>query len=79
MGSSRDVELFCGYFRNASECNNRNADKQCMERFRARYNMCIAGVRGNVMSSRYDCFQEERQADNMCRSELNDCKAACYQ
>ncbi len=79
MGSNRDVEAFCGYFRNPSTCNSKNADKRCTERFREHYTMCLAAVRPNVMSSRYDCFQEERQAENMCRSELNDCKAACYQ
>jgi hypothetical protein len=79
MGGSRDVEMFCGYFRSATACNSKNADKHCIDRFRARYNMCVAAVRPNVMSSRYDCFQEERQAEGMCRSELNECKAACYQ
>lgn len=78
-GSGRDVEAFCDYFRYASTCNSKNADKRCMERFRTRYNLCLAQVRPNVMSSRYDCFQEERQAEGMCRAELNDCKAACYQ
>jgi hypothetical protein len=79
MSSPRDVELFCGYFRSALACNTKNADKHCVERFRARYNQCLAAVRPNIMSSRYDCFQEERQAEGMCRSELNDCKQACYQ
>jgi hypothetical protein len=78
-GRSRGVEAFCDYFRNASSCNSKNADKHCLERFRARYNSCLAQVRPNVMSSGYDCFQEQRQAEGMCRSELNDCKAACYQ
>jgi len=79
MSSPRDVEMFCGYFRSALACNTKNADKHCVERFRARYNQCLAAVRPNVMSSRYDCFQEERQASGMCRGELNDCKQACYQ
>jgi hypothetical protein len=78
MGGSRDVEMFCGYFRNASTCNSKNADKHCLERFRSHYTLCLAAVRPNVMSSRYDCFDEERQAEGMCRSELNECKAACY-
>jgi hypothetical protein len=78
MGSSRDVEAFCGYFRNASTCVSKNADRHCTERFRRRYTQCVAQVRPNVMSTRYDCFQEERQAEGMCRSELNECKAACY-
>jgi hypothetical protein len=78
-GGRRSVEGFCDYFRNASSCNSKNADRHCLERFRARYNLCLAQVRPNVMSSSYDCFQEERQAEGMCRSELNDCKAACYQ
>lgn len=79
MRSNRDVEVFCGYFRKAMACDNNHADKHCVERFRARYNQCLAAVRPNVMSSRYDCFQEERQAEGMCRSELNDCKQSCYQ
>jgi hypothetical protein len=79
MTSSRDFEMFCGYFRSPQACNTKNSDKHCVERFRARYNQCVAAVRPNIMSSRYDCFQEERQAAGMCRAELNDCKQACYQ
>jgi len=79
MRSPRNVEAFCGYFRSATACNTKNSDKHCVDRFRARYNQCLAAVRPNIMSSQYDCFGEERQAEGMCRSELNDCKQACYQ
>jgi hypothetical protein len=79
MRSNRDVEVFCGYFRKATACDSNHADKHCVDRFRSHYNQCLAAVRPNVMSSRYDCFQEERQAEGMCRSELNECKQACYQ
>jgi hypothetical protein len=31
----------------------------------------------NIAALRYDCYRNERDAQNICRSELRDCQAAC--
>jgi hypothetical protein len=31
----------------------------------------------NIASMRYDCFRNERDAQNICRNELRECQAYC--
>lgn len=71
---NNDYTYFCSYFRNPSRHNglgNLNA------RFTQHYNLCIDVMEQNIASMRYDCYRNERDAQNICRTELRECQASC--
>jgi hypothetical protein len=74
---NNDYGYFCGYFGNGNACGTGAYSNACRNRFLRTYEMCVAAIRENVASMRYDCFQTERTAQNYCRDELRDCKASC--
>jgi len=70
---NNDYTYFCSYFREPGARGPGNFDA----RFRQHYHLCINVMQQNVASMRYDCFRNERDAQNICRTELRDCQAAC--
>jgi len=77
MRNKDDYGYFCGYFGNGSACGTGAYSNSCRSRFSHTYGVCMSTLRENVASMRYDCFQTERAAQNYCRDELRECKAAC--
>jgi hypothetical protein len=70
-----DYSYFCAYFSSPVSCTSDRYG--CRSRYAQRYNQCLGLMRENVASMRYDCFRGERDAQNLCRTELRDCKTAC--
>jgi hypothetical protein len=68
-----DYTYFCSYFNNPG----RQGPGNFRARFTQHYNLCIDVMQQNIASMRYDCFRNERDAQNICRSELRECQAAC--
>ncbi|MGH8178956.1 MAG: hypothetical protein ACREV5_22070 [Steroidobacter sp.] len=75
---NNDYSYFCGYFGESGlQCGSGFYSRACEARFNQRYGTCIDAMQNNIMSMRHDCFLAERSAQNFCRDELQDCKAAC--
>jgi hypothetical protein len=70
---NNDYAYFCSYFRNPSYRGPGNFSA----RFAQHYDMCIDVIQQNIASMRYDCYRNERDAQNICRTELRQCQAAC--
>lgn len=70
---NNDYTYFCSYFRNPGRRGSGNFDA----RFNQHYNVCVDLMQQNIASMRYDCYRNERDAQNICRTELRDCQAAC--
>lgn len=70
---NNDYAYFCSYFRNPSQRGPGNLTA----RFAQHYDVCLDVIQQNIASMRYDCFRNERDAQNICRSELRQCQAAC--
>jgi hypothetical protein len=73
-----DYTYFCGYFANpARGCGGGFYAHSCAARFQQRHAQCLDALHGDIAGMRYDCFRAERDAQNMCREELRDCRATC--
>ena len=72
-----DYSYFCGYFNNPGRCNDPYYRAGCQARYQQHYYHCLDAMRYNIASMRYDCYESERDASNVCRDELRQCKAAC--
>jgi hypothetical protein len=68
-----DYTYFCSYFNNPG----RQGPGNFRARFTQHYNVCVDVMQQNIASMRYDCHRNERDAQNICRSELRECQAAC--
>ena len=68
-----DYTYFCSYFRNTG----RRGSGNYAARFAQHYDVCIDVIQQNIASMRYDCYRNERDAQNVCRAELRECQAAC--
>jgi hypothetical protein len=68
-----DYTYFCSYFHNPG----RQGPGNFRARFTQHYNVCIDVMQQNIASMRYDCFRNERDAQNICRNELRECQAYC--
>lgn len=73
MTMRNDYTYFCSYFRNPG----RSGPGNFSARFTQHYNVCIDVMQQNIASMRYDCYRNERDAQNICRTELRECQAAC--
>ena len=69
-----DYTYFCSYFRNPARSGGPG---DFAARFSHHYDVCIDVIQQNVASMRYDCYRNERDAQNICRAELRECQAAC--
>lgn len=74
---NNDYTYFCGYFGNSGRCGSDTYSQGCRNRFARTYDLCIDAMQENIASMRYDCYVNERDAQNFCRDELRDCKAVC--
>ena len=72
-----DNSYFCGYFNNSGRCGPNTASRGCQDRYARTYGLCIDRMQDNIASMRYDCYTNERDAQNFCRSELQACKTTC--
>jgi hypothetical protein len=70
---NNDYTYFCSYFRNPGRRGPGNFDA----RFAQHYNLCVDVIQQNIASMRYDCYRNERDAQNICRTELRDCQTSC--
>jgi hypothetical protein len=70
---NNDYTYFCSYFRNPG----RRGPGNFTDRFTQHYNVCIDVMQQNIASMRYDCYRNERDAQNICRGELRECQASC--
>ena len=68
-----DYTYFCSYFRNPERRGPGNFEA----RFTQHYDLCVDVMQENIASMRYDCYRNERDAQNICRAELRDCQGAC--
>jgi hypothetical protein len=76
-GYGIDYGQFCNYFANADvNCGSDYYSRGCQARLAHRHGICLDAMQ-NIAQLRYDCFRTERDANNQCRAELSDCKAAC--
>ncbi|MBL8268113.1 hypothetical protein [Steroidobacter sp.] len=73
MTMRNDYTYFCSYFRNPG----RNGPGNFSARFTQHYNVCIDVMQQNIASMRYDCYRNERDAQNICRTELRECQTVC--
>lgn len=73
MTMRNDYSYFCSYFHNP----NRQGPGNFRARFTQHYNVCIDVMQQNIASMRYDCYRNERDAQNICRGELRECQTAC--
>lgn len=72
-----DYSPFCNYFANPdANCGSDYYSRSCQARLARRHGICLTAMQ-NIAQLRYDCFRTERDANNQCRAELADCKAAC--
>ena len=69
-----DYTYFCSYFRNPG---SRRGAGNLTYRFTRHYSVCVDVMQQNIASMRYDCYRNERDAQNICRTELRECQAAC--
>jgi hypothetical protein len=69
-----DYTYFCSYFRNPG---GRRGPGNYTDRFVQHYSACIDVMQQNIASMRYDCYRNERDAQNFCRTELRQCQASC--
>lgn len=74
---NNDYTYFCGYFGNQGRCGSDIYSQGCKNRYAHTYGLCVDRMQDNIASMRYDCYINERDAQNFCRDELRDCKAAC--
>jgi hypothetical protein len=72
-----DYSYFCSYFNGSARCGNPYYGTGCKARYQNHYHVCLDAMRYNIASMRYDCFLNERDASNVCRDELRECKAGC--
>jgi len=70
---NNDYTYFCSYFRDPG----RRGPGNFAARFAQHYDLCVNVMQQNIASMRYDCFRNERDAQNICRAELRECQAAC--
>jgi hypothetical protein len=70
---NNDYTYFCSYFRNPGYPGPGNFDA----RFAQHYRLCINLMQESIASMRYDCYRNERDTQNICRTELRDCQASC--
>lgn len=78
MRNDNDMSYFCSYFENPGfRCGSGMYSRGCQARLSQRYGLCIDAMNNNIADMRNDCFRSERAAQNFCRDELSDCKAAC--
>lgn len=68
-----DYTYFCSYFRNPAHAGPGNF----AARFAEHYDLCINVMHQNTASLRFDCHRNERDAQNICRAELRECRATC--
>jgi hypothetical protein len=72
-----EYRQFCSYFAHPEvNCGSDHYSQACQARLARRHATCLDAMQ-NTASLRYDCFRTERDANNQCRAELADCKAAC--
>jgi hypothetical protein len=72
-----DYGQFCSYFANPDmNCGADYYSRSCQARLARRHGICLDAMQ-NIAALRYDCFRTERDANNQCRADLADCKAAC--
>lgn len=76
---NNDYTYFCGYFGNQGRCGSDVYSQGCRSRYARTYGLCVERMYDNIASMRYDCYINERDAQNFCRDELRDCKAVCEQ
>ncbi|MDY6949070.1 MAG: hypothetical protein SXG53_25525 [Pseudomonadota bacterium] len=70
---NNDYTYFCSYFRSPG----RRGPGNYADRFAQHYDVCVDVMQQNIASMRYDCYRNERDAQNICRAELRECQAAC--
>ncbi|HEY4369588.1 MAG TPA: hypothetical protein VGN07_20310 [Steroidobacteraceae bacterium] len=74
-----DNAYFCGYFNNSGRCGPSTASRGCQDRYARTYGLCVDRMQDNIASMRFDCYANQRDAQNFCRDELQACKATCEQ
>jgi hypothetical protein len=73
-----DYAYFCGFFGNpGNACGSGYYSGRCAARLQHRYGLCLDAMTSDVTAMRFDCLKAEREAQRMCRDELQECRAAC--
>ena len=65
----------CAFF-GRDRCQYARNSGACYDRMRLRYDACV-NISGNVASRRQDCDDKARDADQLCLTELRECRDSC--
>jgi serine/threonine protein kinase len=72
--TNRNAE--CAFYSQA-RCRYAPDRDACVARIGIRYDHCVTMLTGNVASRRQDCDTQARDADQLCRDELKECRSYC--
>ncbi len=65
----------CAFF-GRDRCQYARNSSACFDRMRTRYDACLS-ITGNIASRRQDCDDKARDADQLCLTELRECRESC--
>jgi serine/threonine protein kinase len=74
--TSNDAAADCAFFGRA-RCEYARDPGSCLNRMRSRYDVCVSNASGNVAARRQDCDDKARDADQLCLTEVRDCRQSC--
>lgn len=65
----------CAFF-GRDRCQYARNSGACFDRMRTRYDACVS-ITGNIASRRQDCDEKARDSDQLCLTELRECRDSC--
>lgn len=73
--SGNRLSTQCAFF-GRDRCQYARNSGACFDRMRTRYDACVS-ITGNIASRRQDCDEKSRDADQLCLTELRECRDSC--
>lgn len=73
--SGNRLSADCAFF-GRDRCQFARDSSACLGRMRTRYDACVS-ISGNIAARRQDCDNNARDADQLCLTELRDCRDSC--
>jgi len=74
--TARSAASTCGYY-GGDRCDSAMDRDACLARIAGRYQACLGVYGGSIASGVADCDRTAREADRLCLTELQDCRASC--
>jgi hypothetical protein len=75
-GSARPATAACGYY-GGDRCTSSMDRDACLARIAGRYQACLGVYGGSIASGVAECDSRAREADRLCLTELQECRASC--